>query len=210
MGAVVILTPELCVANLPATEASIVQIVNRAGNLLLFLPAVTFVLQGFLAFATRTIVAPLLASVDSAVQRLFTCGIAQDLILLAALHRFGGPSAAAAALDHRLTRWTWSGMTQQRACMLAKLFSTAKLPARMGHIASVILRVPFLATEAIVFPWNLLRHVLARRTTPPVIGFRTASPFSRTGQMQNVVAVRTGPNGLRWTHHIATNQTLQL
>lgn len=94
--------------------------------------------------------------------------------------------------------------------MLAKLFPATELPTRVGHIASVILRVLFLATEAVVFPGNLLRHVLAGRTTPPVVGLRTASPFSRTGQMQNVVAIRTGPNGLRWTHHIAANETLQL
>lgn len=76
MGTVVIFTTELCVANLSTPEASIVQTVNRAWNLLRFLPAMTFVLQGFLAFATRATVALLLASVDSAVQRLLTSGIA--------------------------------------------------------------------------------------------------------------------------------------
>lgn len=209
-GTVVIFTTELCVANLSTTEASIVQIVNRARNQLLFLSAMTLVLQGFLAFATRATVTSLLASVDSAVQRLFTRGIAKNVILLAALHRFSGPSAAATPLNHCLTGWTWSGMTKQCACMLAKLFPTTKFSTRMGHIASVILRVLFLSTEAVVFPWNLLRHVLACWTTPSVVGFRTASPFGRTGQVQNVVAIRTGPNRLCWSHHIATNETLQL
>lgn len=182
-GTVVIFTTKWCVANLSTTEASLVQIVNRARNLLLLLSAMTFVLQGFLALVTRAPVTFLLTSVDSTVQRIFTCGIAVDLFLLAALHRFGGPSAAATSLDHCLTRWTRPGMTKQCACMLAKLFPTTNFPTRMGHIASVILRVLLLSTEAVVFPWNLLRHVLARRTSPPVVGFRATSPFNGTGQM---------------------------
>lgn len=124
---IVIFTSKLCIANLSTTEASLVQVVNRAGDLLPFLSAVAFVLQGFLAFAARPAVAPLLAGVDSAVQRPFTSGIAKDLVLLAALHRFGCPAAATASLDHRLTRWTRPGMTKLAASMLASFQPTAEI-----------------------------------------------------------------------------------
>lgn len=207
---VVVFTAKLCVANLSTTEASVVQIANRARNLLLFLSTMTFVFKGFLAIPTCAIVALLLTRVYVTVQGLFTGGIAKNLVFLAALHRFGGPSAAAASLDHRMTRWTRPGMTKLCTCMLAKFFPATKFPAGMGHVAPVVLRVPLLATETVIFPWNLLRHVLACRTTPPVVGFRTAGPFGRTGQMQNVVAVRTRPNGLCRANQIATNETLQL
>lgn len=94
--------------------------------------------------------------------------------------------------------------------MLAKVFPAAKFAAGMGHIAPVILGVLLLATEAVVFPGNLLGHVLACRTAPSVVGFGTAGPLGRAGQMQNVVAIRTGPYGLRWPHQIATDEALQL
>lgn len=113
LGTVVIFATELCVANLSTTEASIVQIVNSAGNLLLFLFAIALVFQGFLAFAARATVTSLLTGVNIAIQRLSTCGIAKDLVLLTALHRFGRSSAAATSLHHRLTWWTWSGMAEQ-------------------------------------------------------------------------------------------------
>lgn len=207
---VVIFASELCIANLSTTEASLVQVVNRARDLFLFFSAVAFVLQGFLAFATRPAVAPLLAGVDSAVQRPFTGGIAKDLVLLAALHRFGGPAAAATSLDHRLARWARPGVTKLGTSMLASLQPTAQVPTGMGHVASVELGIPFLAAEAVVLPRDLLGHVLAGRAAPPVVGFRTAGPFGRTGQVQNVVAIRAGPNGLCRSHQIATDQAFQL
>lgn len=209
-GAVVVLTSELRIANLSTTEASLVQVVNRARDLFAFLSAVAFVLQGFLTFAARAAVAFLLAGVDSAVQRPFTRGIAKNLVLLAALHRFGGPSTAATSLDHRLTRWTRPGMTKLGTSMLTTLYPAAKIPTGMSHVTSVKLGILFLTTEAVVFPWNLLGHVLAGRTTPPVVGFRTAGPFGRTGQVQNVVAIRTGPNGLCRSHQVATDEAFQL
>lgn len=209
-SAVVIFTIELCVANLSTNEASVVQIVDCAWNSLFLFPAMATVLQSVLAFGTQIGVTFLLTSVDSTVQRSSARGIANNFILLAALHRFGGPSAAAASVYHRLTRWTWPRMTELDTSVLAKLFPAAKLPAGMSHVASIILRILFLSAEAIVLPWNLLRHILARRTAPPLVGFRTTCPLGRTSQMQNMVAIRTGPNGLGRPHQIATNQTLQL
>lgn len=79
----------------------------------------------------------------------------------------------------------------------------------MGHIVPIVLGIPLLATETVVFVGYLLRHVLTRRASPTIVGLRTAGPFGRTVQMQNVVAVRTGPNRLCGAHQFATNETLQ-
>lgn len=151
----------------------------------------------------------LLTGVNAAVQRLPTGGVAEYLVLLTALHRFGGPSAAAAFLHHSLARRTWTRMAEQSTRMLAKLFPAAKFPTRMSHVAPVVLRILLLAAEAVVLPGYLPGHILTRWTSPTVVRFGTAGPFGRTVQMQNVVAVRTGPNGLGWPDHVTTNETLQ-
>lgn len=170
----------------------------------------TLMLQGFLTFFTRATVALSLTGMNSTVQGVSTSSIAQNFILLAALHRFGGSSTSAAPLDHRLTRWTRSRMAQQSTRMLTKFLPATKFSTGMGHIASIVLKISLLPTETIVLPGNLLGHVLTRRASPTIVGLGTAGPFGRAVQMQNMVTIRTRPNRLRWPHQIATNETLQL
>lgn len=210
LRAIVVLAAELGVTNCLTAEPSLVQVVDRASHLLLLLSTVTLVLQRFLTFAARTAVTLLLAGVNFAVQRLSTCGLAENLILLAALHRFSGSSAPAASLDYRLTGRTRPRMAEQSTRVLTKLLPAAEFPARVRHIASIVLRILLLATEAVVFPGYLFRHVLARRAPPAIVRLGTAGPLGGAVQVQNVVAIRTGPNRLGWPHHIATNETLQL
>lgn len=147
---------------------------------------------------------------NSAVQRPFANGLAEYFVLLTTLHWLGGSSAAAAPLYHRLAWGTRSRMAEQGTRMLTELLPPTKLSTRVGHIATIVLRVLLLATETIVFSWNLLRHVLTRGTSPTIVRLGAVGPFGRTVQVQDVVAIRTGPNRLSWPHQIATNETLQL
>lgn len=206
---VVILAAELCVTNCLTAEPSLVQVVDRASHLLLLLSTVALVLQRFLTFIACATVTLLLAGMNSAVQRLSTGGLAEYLILLATLHRFGGPSAPAASLDHRLTGRTRPRMAEQGTCVLTKLLPAAEFSARVRHIASIVLRILLLATEAVVFPGYFFRHILTCWTPPAIVRLGTAGPLGGAVQVKNVVAIRTGPNRLGWPHHIATNETLQ-
>lgn len=177
---VVIPAAEFSVTNGFTTEPGFVQIVNCASHLFLLLSTMTFVFQGFLTFFTRTTMALTLTGVNFAVQGLSTGSLAYNLILLTALHWLRGSFTSAAPLDHRLTRWARPWVAQQSTRMLTKLLPATNFSTRMGDIASVVLRVPLFSTETIVFPGNLLGHILTRRASPTIVGLRTAGPFGST------------------------------
>lgn len=206
---VVVPTTELSVTNGLTAESSLIQVVNRTRHQFLFLSTMTFVFQGFLTFFTRTTVALPLTGVNSTVQGLCTCGLAYNLILLAALHWLSGSSASTTPLNHCLTWGTRPRVAQQSTRMVTQLLPATNFPTGVGNITSIVLRIPLLPTKTVVLSGNLLGHVLTRRASPTIVGLRTAGPFGRTGQMQDMIAVRTRPNGLRWPHQITTNKTLQ-
>lgn len=208
LGTVVILAVQLGATDFLAAESGVVQVRHGAGDLLLLLAAVAFVFQRFFALPTVTCVALLLARVNSTVEWFRAGRFARDIVFLAALQRFRHAATPAAALDHRLTRRTRSRMTEQRTRMLAKILPAAKFSARVCNVAPIVLWILLLAAEAEILPRDLLRNVLAGRTTPTVIRQGRIDPLSSAGQVKNVITVGTGPNRLRRTDQLATHETL--
>lgn len=208
LGTGVVVTAELGIANRLAAEPGVVQIGHRAGDLLLLLATVTLVFQRFPTLRTVAHVALLLARVNSAVERFRADRFARDVVLLAALQWLRRTTTPTATLNHRLTRWTRSRMAKQRARMFAQIFPAAQFPARVGHVTAVVLRVLLLATEAVIIPRDLLRHVLAGRTAPTVVRLGRIGPLGGAVQVKNVIAVEAGPNRLRRTDELAAHETL--
>lgn len=155
LGAVVILTTEWCITGFSAAKTGVVQVVDGAGDLFLFLSAVAFMLQGLLALLALASMTFQLTAVNSTVQRFCTDFLAHNLILLAALHRSRGSSTATTSLNHCLARGTWSRMAEQSTGMLTQLLTPTQLPTRMRNVAAVVLRIFLFSTEAVIIAWDL-------------------------------------------------------
>lgn len=194
LGTVVILAAQLGAADFLAAESGVIQVGHGADDLLLLLSAVTFVFERFFALLAVAHVALLLTRVNSAVERFRAGCFARDIVFLAALQRFRHAATPATALNHCLTRWTRSRMTQQRTRMLAKILPSAQLSTGMCNVAPVVLRILLLATEAEILPRDLLGNVLTGRTAPTVIRQGRIGPLGSTSQVKNVITVGAGPN----------------
>lgn len=99
-------------------------------------------------------------------------------------------------------------MAEQRARVLAQVLPAARFPARMCHVTAVVLRVLLLATEAEILARNSLGHVLTGGTTPTVVRLGRIRPLGGAAQVQDVIAVRAGPNRLRRADQLAAHETL--
>lgn len=175
---VVLITVQLFLTQIFATEELDQIIFQIARRLLLLFPAKTRMLDLLLTPSAFPFMANLLALVCTAIQLLFAQILALQVEFLAALQSLLRFPASATSLDKTLAfRRTFPRMTQQGARMLAILSLSANFPTTVRQIRVIQLRILQLPTETQVIARNFLVDFLTGHTTPPLIRFRRFRPL---------------------------------
>lgn len=196
-------------AALLARVAALILALLGAQHLTLLLATVAILLHLLCARLTLARMADLLAAMLVAVEQLIADGFALQRLLHGALHQLAGAPAATTATHIGLTRRTGSRMTEQRAGVAAALDAAAELATTVRQLIARQWRILELATEAEIFAWQFLQHILAGRTTPALGRLGAARPRDGAFEVQHMVAVLARPCAVMCLDLLHAHETLQ-
>lgn len=192
--AFVIATFEISSTNFPTFVLGDFIVLLGANHHFLVFSAVAFMLSGLLTLWAGVHMASFTAFMLPTQESLLTnCSTLNlhNLMTLKCSHLF---ATSTALLHGCLTRWTRTRMAEQGTGMWTSLSTTTNIPTAMCYITSIVLRILLLSAEAQVILGNRSGNILTSWTSPSCVTLGTSCPLYNAIEMEDVIAIATGPN----------------